>query len=126
MSEYPDIEQVLIDLLTDAAIADNADRTLPANLRYRMPFCLVERRGGPDNGWTDSPVVNIDWLSSQPGVAKAKAEATRQFLHGDPLTLWPIDRVETVAGPQEIPHGDSSVLRWTTAYQFGCRRAAAS
>ncbi len=123
---YPDVEDVVLALLDVADLAEHRGRELPTNLRYRMPFVLVERRGGADDGWTDHPVVNIDVLSSQAAVAKARAEAIRDYLTGDPLALWPIDRVETVAGPQEIPHGDTAVRRWTTTYQIGCRRVAAS
>lgn len=123
---YPDVEDVVLGLLVGADLATNADRELPTNLRYRLPFVLVERRGGADNGWTDSPVVNIDVLSSQESVAKQMSGDIRKFLTGDPLALWPIDRVQTVAGPQEIPHGDTAVRRWTCSYQIDCRRVVAS
>lgn len=123
---YPDVEDVLLGLLAVANLAEHRGRELPSNLRYRMPFVLVERRGGGDIGWADSPVVNIDVMSSQPGVAKARTEAIRDYLTGDPLALWPIDRVQTVAGPQEIPHGDTAVRRWTCTYQIDCRRVAGS
>jgi hypothetical protein len=123
---YPDVEDVVLGLLASADLAEHRGRELPTNLRYRMPFVLVERRGGGDNGWTDSPIVNIDVLSSQAAVAKARAEAIRDLLTGDPLVLWPIDAVETVAGPQEIPHGDTAVRRWTATYQIDCRRVAVS
>jgi hypothetical protein len=123
---WPDVEDVLVGLLDAAGLADNAGRDLPANLRYRMPFVLVRRRGGTDDGRTDRAMVDVDVLSSQPGVAKTRSADIRDHLLGDPLLLWPIDYVETVSGPQEIPHGDTSVLRWTTTYEVHCRRVVAS
>lgn len=126
---YPDLEEVITGLLVDADIAvhTGTGETPPTNLRYRMPFCLVARRGGPDDGWTDQAVVFIDWFSSVPGVAKDKSNDTRDYLtQTSPLLLGPIDRVQVVAGPQEIPHGDTSVLRWTTTYEVHARRIADS
>jgi hypothetical protein len=120
---YPDLETVVERVLVNAGIAVHVSRSIPRNIRYRMPFCLIERAGGPDDGWTDRGVVLVDWLSSQPGVAKAKAEDTRDYLiRTSPLDMWPIDRAETIAGPQEIPYGDSAVMRWTTTFEIHTRR----
>ena len=127
MSDYPDLAEVVEAVLRTAGIAEHAGGAIPTNLRYRMPFCLVERRGGPDDGWTDRGVVLVDWLSSVPDVAKAKSEATRRFLTTtSPLDMWPIDHAETLAGPQEIPYGDSAIVRWTTTFEVHARRLAAS
>jgi len=123
---WPDIENVIAGLLRAAEVAEHIGTDLPPNLRYRMPLVLVERRGGTGSSWLDSPVVLVDVLSSRPGVAKTLSNSIRDLLTGDPLALWPIDRATVVAGPQEIPHGDSGVLRWTTTYEVETRRVAAA
>lgn len=124
---YPDIESVVIAALVGAELALHAGREIPSNLRYMMPFTLVERVGGPDDGITDSATVNIDVLSSSVDVAKTRSESIRDWLTGDTRSpRHPIDRAETVAGPQEIPYGDSGVRRWTTSYEISARRTTAT
>jgi hypothetical protein len=117
----------VIAALVGAELAEHVGRELPTNLRYRMPYTLVERTGGPDDGISDTATVNIDVLSSSVDVAKQRSENIRDYLTGDARSpRHPIDRAETVAGPQEIPYGDVSVRRWTTTYQITARRTAAA
>lgn len=123
---YPDVETELIRLIRTQNITEHIGREIPTNLRYRLPYVVVQRQGGADDRRSDFATVVVDVLTSKPDVAKTLSQRIRSYLTGSPLDLWPIDRVETNTALQEIPFGDSDVRRWTSTYQIVFRRTIAS
>lgn len=124
---FPDIEAALRDLFVDlVAGCDNIGRQTPANLQAAMPYVRVQRIGGEDDGFTDSPLVAVDTFAADRSTSWALAEAIRQRL----LTSGPkvvaggsIDKGVTATGPNEIPWSDDqTVRRFTASYRVTVRR----
>lgn len=119
--EFPDVEAVLIALIQAAGIVTQVGGDLPENLQYRMPFALVVRSGGNDNGVSDFPTVDVELYTSLKTDGKQLSERLRQHLTR-PMPGWPLDRIETIGAITEMPFGGRNVRRWSNTFRVATRR----
>lgn len=128
MSGYVDIELALCTLIAPLVGEDNVAPVRPKSFEGRLPFVLVYRYGGADDGLTDRAEIGIDVHSETRGQGWPLASAIRELL----TASWHsvdgvvIDRVTTDSAPYEVPFGDEGVRRWVSEYTVTSRRPAAS
>jgi hypothetical protein len=121
--EYPDVETVVVGLLIDSGIVTGAGTNdLPGNVAYRLPYALVQRAGGDDNGVSDFPTVDIEVYAAQRVNGRHLCERIRQYLTGGGRPPYPLDRVETVGAVTELPYGGRRIRRWSNTYRITTRR----
>lgn len=121
--QYPDIETVLVGLLLESSILQGAGTNdLPGNLAYRLPYGLVLRAGGDDDGVSDYPTVDVEIYAAQRVNGRALCEQVRQYLTGSGRPPYPLDRVETVGAITELPYGGRHIRRWSNTYRVTTRR----
>ena len=121
LGAFPDLHDVLQRLLSDLGTV--AVKTGP-DLNDRLPFIAVNRVGGPDDGVTDTAVMDIDVFTPDYR-GHALAETIRQRLQAGPhrTEAGQIDRVTTDVAPREIPWTDGSTTRrWNATYRMSARR----
>ena len=122
---FPAIEDVIIELVADLGAGGTAVGT---DLQTTLPFIRVHRLGGTDDRITDSARIVVDAFESTRPRSQQLAEAVRQRLLNFPHVVGGavIDRVTTVAAPQEVPWGPpnaaSGVRRFTATYTVSSRR----
>src|SRR6478609_5262493 len=106
LSPYPDIELVLMDMLSSLGNTVTATgTTIPAGT------ILIERIGGPDNGVTDKPRVQITFFGATRAAAWALCRISQQIMlascgtlvSGQFVTNVLIDYAETATPPKQIP-----------------------
>lgn len=127
---YPDIENVLIDLLERLfpALAPtdvrHVDTETPADLQGALPFVRVMLVTGADDGLTDRSVVDIDVFANSRDTAYAWSTDIRSSLTGSPHRVGSdvIDRVVTEEKPRQLPWADESVRRFGATYRISARR----
>jgi hypothetical protein len=119
---YPDVEQLLLDVLADLGTCATVT---PSDLQNHLPFIRLARFGGGNDQVSDAARVSIDAFGATRPDAYELAESIRQRLmsnpHGTPAGL--IDLVETDTGPNEIPWGDVNVRRFNASYTVTTRRS---
>ena len=139
LGPWPNVEVALTVLLTDALSLEDgrAGTQRPSELKAAMPFVLVYRYGGGDDGTTDYPKIGVEVFASTYREGTALAEASRQVLLAAPHVITVpedddepehrvvIDRVETGEAPVEAPYGADDVRRFTATYTVHTRRRAA-
>lgn len=119
--DFPDVETVLIALIQGSGIVAQVGADLPENLQYRMPFALVVRSGGGDDGISDFPTVDVELYTNLKTDGKRLSEHLRQRLTR-PMPGWPLDRIETVGAITELPFGGRNVRRWSNTFRATTRR----
>jgi hypothetical protein len=91
-----------------------------------LPFIRVTYAGGPDDGITTTPTVFVDVFADGRGAASTLAGKIRQRMLNGPHDIDGsalIDHAGTVAGPSEVPYGDTTkVRRYAATYQIQMRR----
>lgn len=119
---YPDVEQALLDVVSDLGTCATVT---PPDLENHLPFIRIARFGGGNDQVSDSARVSIDAFGANRPDAYTLAEAIRQRLisnpHGTASGL--LDLVETDTGPNEIPWGDVKVRRFNASYTVTTRRS---
>lgn len=124
---FPDVAKALVFLLAPLAGGDgHAGTEVPADLQDRLDFVRVGRIGGPDNGLTDFPIVDVDFFGATRDSAVAGAEAVRDLLTGSYhfVNGVLIDTASTPVGPRELPWLGMGVRRFTGTYHLETRRTA--
>src|SRR6478752_4161142 len=125
LSPYPDIELVLMDMLSSFGPTVTATgTTVPAGT------ILIERIGGPDNGVTDKPRVQISFFGDTRGAAWQLCRVAQQkmlascgtLVSGQYVTNVLIDYAETATPPKQIPEQgrDSRIVQ--IVMEFHLRR----
>lgn len=122
---FPSAEDAVLVLLDDLGAAGTY---LPADLHARLPFHLVYRFAGRDDGLTDFPVVGVDTFAPTRVQGQDLAERARQRLTAAPHQVTVdglvvvLDDVRTAEGPHEVPYGDARTRRWVASYTVELRR----
>ncbi|WP_067839682.1 hypothetical protein [Nocardia lijiangensis] len=119
MPTYPNVHEVLITLLTP--IVPTVKSRRPGQ---RLPYTVVRRIGGAEDGITDRPIVRVDTYADTDEQAERIKEACRQritesggTLAGDVL----IDTAREITGGQDGPSLDPTDRRLTAVYQLTFR-----
>lgn len=123
MARFPDVERVLKELLNGMATGGAGIET-PANLQDRLPFIRIRNLGGPNDGITTYPTVDIDVFSSTRDTGYGLAEDIHQLLltQHNRTASGQIDFVETEVSPVEMPWADDNVRRFFATYRLSLRR----
>lgn len=129
---WPNVEEAVTALLEQAlAIPDGRVGTQrPEQLLSRLPFLLVYRFGGGDDGVTDVAELGVEVFASSYAEGQPLAEAARQALLAAAATAVTVpsgrrvsvDDVVTLTAPVEAPYGGDDVRRWTATYRVSVRR----
>ena len=120
---FQDIELSLVTWVkTLDGIVDAGNRT-PADFTGKLIYVRVVNLGGPDDGITDSPRIDIDVFASGRTAARDAAEMIRTALRprlrvGSAI----IDSVRTVTSPRELPWSNEKIKRYSATYAIGLRR----
>jgi hypothetical protein len=133
---FPDIELVLLDLLTPAFPAANVVTALPTELKGKI--LQVQRVGGSDDGITDRPRVRVttfagtrtaSWDLARKVGAFLNARGTTTLITGpETAAEYPggvqLDSVSTATPPRQVAEGtatrDARVV--DTTYEVHLRR----
>lgn len=123
LDPFPDVEVVLVAMLTD--LAPTGTRT-PEDLGAGTPrFISVVRAGGGDDGITDRPVVAVTTFGTDRQDSWELTRAVQQRVLAAPATQVAgvlIDKTSTFTGPIEVPDQNTDVRVVPTYYQIEYRR----
>ena len=125
LSPWPDIELVLMDMLAAYGTPVTATgTTIPAGT------ILIERIGGPDNGVTDKPRVQLSFYGATRGDAWRQCRTAQQVMlasggklvSGQYVTNVLVDYAATATPPKQIPEQgrDSRIVQ--IVMEFHLRR----
>jgi hypothetical protein len=120
LESYPDVEDVMLDLLESVGPTVLAT---PVNLV--PPLIVVRRVGGFDDGITDISVVTVQVYGSTHEEARALAEACRQKVIAAPATAVAgvsIDDTRTNNAPVFADYGQPGVHHYIATYGIEFRR----
>ncbi|MGW4769865.1 phage tail termination protein [Nocardia sp. NPDC004278] len=119
MPRYPNVHTVLITLLSPVASTVKAKHP-----GQPLPYNVVRRIGGAEDGITDRPIVRVDNYAATDEQAEEMKEACRQAiteaggtLVGDVL----IDTAREISGGHDTPAPDPSDRKQTAVYQLSFR-----
>ncbi|WP_063045989.1 hypothetical protein [Nocardia pseudovaccinii] len=119
MPTYPNVHEVLITLLTPIAPTVKTKRQ-----GQPLPYNLVRRIGGAEDGVTDRPIVRVDNYASTDEQAEHMKEACRQRITESGCTLVDgvlIDTAREITGGQDTSMPDPSDRKQTAVYQLSLR-----
>ncbi|KZM69641.1 hypothetical protein [Nocardia terpenica] len=119
MPRYPNVHEVLIALLSPIASTVKARR--PAQ---PLPYNVVRRIGGNEDGITDRPVVRVDTYAATDERAEQLKEACRQRITESGGTLVGtilIDFAHEVSGGMDALASEPSDHRQSAVYQMSFR-----
>lgn len=131
---YPDVENVLIDLLERdfPALAPTTvrrvDSETPPDLRPALAnggvFVRVVLGGGQDDGVTDYSLVDLDVFADTRASAYAWSTDIRAWLTDGSHRIGGavLDRAITVDKPRRLPWDDETVRRLGATYRISARR----
>lgn len=131
MKQYPDIEDVLIDVIELLRPDLGVDSETPSDLQARLPFVRVTLVTGRDDGrgWnpagtSDYSVVDIDVFAESRQSAYACAQDLRSRLTAGPHRFGEvvIDWVRTEEKPRVLPWEDDNIWRFGATYRTSARR----
>lgn len=137
LATYPDVEDVLLDLLGDL-VGDTGDDThkgtsTPDDLATRLPFLLIPSPGGSDDTVTDTSRVDVHVLAGSFAQARDISKQIRARLVPGPhvyssggQVLAVLDRVTCSARPREVPPwtADGTIRHFLATYTVTARRTA--
>lgn len=119
MPRYPNVHEVLIDLLSP--IAPTVKTRQPGK---PLPYNVIRRIGGNEDGITDRPVVRVDTYADTDEQAERLKEACRQWITeagGTEVGGILIDTARELSGGQEAPAPDPGDRKQTSVYQLSFR-----
>ena len=125
LAPFPDIEAAFIARLNGIITAGTF---ASADIKSRMPYALVYRFAGGDNGLEDRAVVGVDVYAGTRSQGLPLAEQVRQSLTATPFYVTVgtdtvvVDSVTTAEAPHEVPYGDTAIRRWVSTYTVTLRR----
>lgn len=127
---FPDVEQLVVDYLSDQytarSIAATAHTAVP-NPRPTL-FTLAPRLGGTTrNVVVDQPTLGIECWGPTPGAAYALCALTRALiggLAGQTIGGVMFYAVAELAGPTQLPDPDSTQARYVYTPSLTCRGAS--
>ena len=129
---FPDIEAAFLDWLkaTFPELADAGGKVdlhvgsepPGPSLDTRLPFVVARRMGGPDDFFTDYPVIDIDVFGRSRAQAYDLAEGVRTALLAKPRVGGvTIDTVQTRTFMRR-PWENTQIRRWGATYELSARR----
>ncbi|MET7773737.1 hypothetical protein [Nocardia sp. NPDC005366] len=119
MPSYPNVHEVLITLLTP--IVPTVKSRRPGQ---RLPYTVVRRVGGAEDGTTDRPIVRVDTYADTDEQAERLKEACRQVITesgGSEAGGVLIDTAREITGGQDAPALDPNDRKLTAVYQLSFR-----
>ncbi|MGV9617111.1 phage tail termination protein [Nocardia xishanensis] len=119
MAAYPNVHEVLITLLSPVAPTVKSRRQ-----GQPLPYNVVRRIGGAEDGITDRPIVRVDNYASSDEQAEHLKEACRQRITESGCTLVNgvlVDTAHELAAGQDVPAVDPNDHRKTAVYQLSFR-----
>lgn len=121
---FPDIETMMLELLTDLVGTDHVGTVAPAGLAEHLPYIRVNRYGGPDDGVTDFAVLDVDVFAARRTDAWSLCEQARTLLHVTPhhTAGGIVDSVRVRSGPQRLPWDASDMSRFGMSVEATSRR----
>jgi hypothetical protein len=120
----PDIEAVLNPWAEELTGAFSAAET-PDDLEEQLPVIRIERIGGADDRFSQSPRVAVDVFAATADEARTLANSLRDalvFLSG-PVHGAVIRGVRCDAGPTRLPWANPAVHRRGATYTVSLRAA---
>lgn len=120
---FPDVQVLLIEVLTPFAGADRVALQTPADLAQPLPFIRVARTGGYSDRLCDYARVDIDIFGRTYTDGEQLAARVHEYLTGQRLRArnGRVDRVGVDVAPVEVPWA-SGVRRFTGRYLLVSRR----
>ena len=121
---FPDVQVLLIEVLTPFVGVDRVALQTPADLAQRLPFIRVARTGGYSDRLCDYARVDIDVFHRTYADGERLAARVHEYLTGQRLRAGNglVDRVGVDVAPVELPWA-SGVRRFTGRYLLVSRRA---
>lgn len=121
---WPDVEKLAVAYLS-AALGVRVATKLPGTLEASLPLVRVIRGPGTDDGFTDSPLLDVEVFAATQPQASTVAEDVRQALHalaGKAVNGALVDTVSTASGPVRVDYGNPSVERYVASYRVELRQ----
>lgn len=121
---FPDIEQLLVDWLTEHLPEYGYTVPVSTQIPDERPesFVTVPRVGGPRrNLVVDSPTISCDSYAIRPKPALELAQVVRGIIHaaaGQVLGGYQVYRVTEFTGPGNLPDNRSAHSRYTQAFSI--------
>lgn len=121
LGAFPNVKQVLVDVLTALAPVSTS---VPAGYDGSVPRLRIRVYGGLSDQISDSPRFDVDAFSTSEQTADALAEQVRQLLISGPHVTahGVLDSVITETRPNTVPYSDL-VFNTTAAYRGALRRS---
>ncbi|WP_109523564.1 MULTISPECIES: hypothetical protein [Nocardia] len=119
MPSYPNVHEVLITLLTP--IVPTVKSRRPGQ---RLPYTVVRRIGGAEDGITDRPIVRVDTYADTDEQGERLKEQCRQAITEASGTLAAgvlIDTAREITGGQDASAPDTGDRKLTAVYQLSFR-----
>jgi len=125
LTGFPDAELVMMDLLAPVGVTVTA-----TDENLMPPVVLVQRMGGPDDGVTDRPRVQVVCYGPTRPAAWALAEQARQIVlgaggtavTGTNVTNVFLDSTRTETPSVQLRDPNQSVRAVTAVYRLSYRR----
>ena len=125
LAGFPDAELVVMDLLAPVGVTVTA-----TDENLMPPVVLVQRMGGPDDGVTDRPRVQVACFGASRPAAWALAEQARQIVlaaggtvvTGTNVTNVFVDSTRTETPSVQLPDRNQNVRAVTAVYRLSYRR----
>jgi len=125
LAGFPDAELVMMDLLAPVGVTVTA-----TDENLAPPVVLVQRMGGPDDGVTDRPRVQVACFGASRPAAWALAEQARQIVlaaggtvvTGTNVTNVFVDSTRTETPSVQLPDRNQNVRAVTAVYRLSYRR----
>ena len=121
---WPDIELVVGAYLRSTLTARVVTK-LPATLETAMPLLWVARGPGSDDGFTDSPLVDVAAFAATRAGMWDLAEDAREAMHalaGRSVGGALIDTVSTAVAPVWLDYENDAVNRAVASYRLALRK----
>ncbi|MBF6333325.1 hypothetical protein [Nocardia transvalensis] len=119
MPTYPNVHEVLIGLLSPIA-----PTVKTRHAGQPLPYNVVRRIGGSEDGITDRPIVRVDNYAATDEQAERLKEACRHRITESGCTLVGtvlIDAAREISAGQDTLPADPSEHRQTAVYQLSIR-----
>lgn len=127
-SSWPDVHDVLTEVLADLTEQEVMTVRLPADLQDRLPLQRVRRIGGTNDGTTDVARVDIEVYAASYEQGRDLAAAQQQLVERRRIrtSFGMVDRGSTEVAPIEVPYPDERIRMWRGTYQLALRRRPAT
>jgi hypothetical protein len=126
MARWPDVEFIVGAYLRASLTGTRVVTKLPANLEASLPLVWVARGPGSDDGFTDSPLMDVAAFAASRAEMWSLAEDAREAMHalaGRAVNGALVDTVDTAVGPVWLDYENDAVNRAVASYRLALRRS---